>query len=82
MFKPGKFARDLEHRFDVGRRVYSARVCSPAPHTAAPVSAADADVIIVTCSADELSNFNNDDPEFLARRVTVDISTRMRDVRK
>jgi hypothetical protein len=72
-----EFVRDLERRFDVGGRVYVAQVCSPAPHTAAPVSAGAFDVQIVTCAADELSDFNNEDPEFLARRVIVDASTRM-----
>jgi hypothetical protein len=41
------------------------------------VSAGAFDVQIVTCAADELSDFNNDDPEFLARRVVVDISMRI-----
>jgi hypothetical protein len=72
--------RDLEHRFDVGGRVYVVQVCSPHPHSAAPISAGAFDAQIVTCAADELSDFNNDDPEFLAQRVVVDISTRLPNV--
>lgn len=72
--------RDLEHRFNIGGRVHVAQVCSPDPHSAAPVSAGAFDVQIVTCAADDLGDFENDDPGFLAQRVVVDISTRLPNV--
>jgi hypothetical protein len=72
--------RDLEHRFNIGGHVHVAQVCSPDPHSVAPVSAGTFDTQIVTCAADELSDFDNDDPHFLAQRVVVDISTRLPNV--
>lgn len=60
--------------------MHVAQVCSPDPHSAAQVSAWAFDVQIVTCAADDLFDFDNDDPHFLPQRVVVDISTRLPNV--
>jgi hypothetical protein len=71
--------RDLEHYFNIGGRVHVAQVCSPDLHSAAPVSCSrgEWETAIYTCAADDLAEFDHDDPGFLAHRVVVDISTRM-----
>jgi hypothetical protein len=76
-----EIVRDLEHHFSIGGRVHVAQVCSPGPHSA-PVSDSrgEWETAIYTCAADELSDFDNDDPHFLAQRVVVDISTRLPNV--
>src|ERR1700685_954274 len=50
---------------------------SGATHTAAPVFMGVFDIAVVTCTSDELFDFDNDDPHFLAQRVVADISTRL-----
>jgi hypothetical protein len=77
---PSEPIRDLEHRFNLDGRVYVAQVCSGATHTAAPVFMRDFDIAVVTCASDELFDFDNDDPHFLAQRVVADISTRLPNV--
>lgn len=57
------FIRDIEHRFDVGGTVYVAQVCSPKPHSAAPMSASAFDVQIVTFAGNDFSDFENNSPE-------------------
>ena len=71
---------DLEHRFVVGGKVYIVQVCSPIPGSAAPESTGAFEVQIVTMAADDRADFEREDPRFLARRVVVDISTRMPEV--
>lgn len=74
--------RDLEHCFNIGGRVHVAQVCSPNPHSAAPISASrgEWETAIYTCAADDVRSFEDDDPHFLAQRVVVDISTRLPNV--
>jgi hypothetical protein len=77
-----KQVRDLEHHFNIGGRVHVAQVCSPSPHSPAPVSDSrgEWETAIFTCAADDLHDFEDDDPHFLAQRVVVDISTRLPNV--
>jgi hypothetical protein len=57
-------------------------MCSPDPHSAAPVSNSrgEWETAIYTCAADDLADFEDDDPHFLAQRVVVDISTRLTNI--
>jgi hypothetical protein len=72
--------RDPEHH--IGGRVHVTRVRSPDPYSAAPVtdSRGEWETAIYTRAGDDLSEFDNDDPQFLAQRVVVEISTRRPDV--
>jgi hypothetical protein len=74
--------RDLEHHFNIGGRVHVAQVCSPDPKSAAPVSDSrgEWETAIYACVADDLADFDHDDPHFLEQRVVVDISTRLPNV--
>ena len=76
--------RDLEHHFNIGGRVHAAQVCSPNPHSSAPVpdSRGEWETAINACAADDLGDFDHDDPHFLAQRVVVDITTRLPNVPK
>ncbi|MEP6484211.1 MAG: hypothetical protein ABJB01_07160 [Rudaea sp.] len=69
------FIRDIEHRFDVSWTVYVAQVCSPKPHSAAPISAGAFDVHITTHGADTVTEFNTLDPAILAKRVVDEVRT-------
>ncbi len=67
----------LEHRFDSAGGVSTVKVCrAGAPSNESIISSAEGDMI-VTCAADDLDDFEHDDPHFLARRVVVDVSTRL-----